>query len=88
MNRRFASLLLVCFSLSILVVAFHHHDDGCDHDDCPICVAVLHHSPAEVAAPAIVVYLVFNSFDVFIPSTLDVVTQTFSSTISSRAPPR
>ena len=44
MNRKLAYLLLICFSLSILGLAFHHHADGVSHDNCPICSYVSHHS--------------------------------------------
>ena len=42
MNRKFALFLLLCFSLSILGLAFHHHQDGVPHDDCSICFNVAH----------------------------------------------
>jgi hypothetical protein len=44
MNRKLALIFLVCFSLAILVCAFHHHEDGDAHDDCSICSCVFHHS--------------------------------------------
>ena len=44
MKRRFVCLLLICFSLSILGLAFHHHADGVPHDNCSICSYVSHHS--------------------------------------------
>ena len=43
-------LSLLLFSAT-LVESLHHHDDGQDHADCPICVAALHHS-ADTALPA------------------------------------
>ncbi|HTP65823.1 MAG TPA: hypothetical protein VMJ66_10575 [Geobacteraceae bacterium] len=43
MLKRF-SLILVCLLLfSFVVEAFHHHDDGEDHPDCAVCMAVVHH---------------------------------------------
>ena len=44
MNRKLVCLLLICFSLSILGPAFHHHHDGVPHDTCPFCCHVSHHS--------------------------------------------
>jgi hypothetical protein len=39
------SLLFVCLLLlSFLGAAFHHHDDGDEHPDCSICMAVHHKS--------------------------------------------
>ena len=44
---RLASLILALLLFSAtLVESFHHHPDGVDHDDCPVCVAALHHSAA------------------------------------------
>jgi hypothetical protein len=45
---RIAFLFLLLFVLSTFVTAFHHHKDGCDHPDCPVCVAAHHHSAARV----------------------------------------
>ena len=42
--RKFASVLLVAFSLALLVSVFHHHEDGRVHDSCPLCVCIAHHS--------------------------------------------
>ena len=48
---RFVSLILAVLLFSATFVAsFHHHDDGTDHADCPVCVAALHHS-ADTALP-------------------------------------
>ncbi len=44
MKRKLVYLLIICFSLSILGLAFHHHADGVPHDACPICCHVSHHS--------------------------------------------
>ena len=43
MLKRLALLLTILFLLASLVEAFHFHDDGADHPQCSICVA-LHHS--------------------------------------------
>jgi hypothetical protein len=44
MNRKLALSLLICFSLSILGLAFHYHEDGVPHPNCSICSLVSHHS--------------------------------------------
>lgn len=88
MHMRLVALILSLLLFSAtLVESFHHHDDGQDHDDCPICAAALHHS-ADIALPAPIViyqpivYLTF--FSVFVP-------ETFAAQIchipESRAPP-
>ncbi|MDR3570442.1 MAG: hypothetical protein P4L43_20655 [Syntrophobacteraceae bacterium] len=38
-SKRLAFICLLLFSLALAAIAFHHHDDGCSHDDCPICLA-------------------------------------------------
>jgi hypothetical protein len=49
---RFVSLILALLLFSAtLVESFHHHDDGADHADCPVCVAALHHS-ADTSLPS------------------------------------
>jgi hypothetical protein len=54
------------------VESIHHHDDGQDHDDCPVCVAALHHS-ADTAFPSPVLLSVpqvsATFFQPFIPKT-------------------
>ncbi len=44
MNRRLIYLLIICFCLSILGLAVHHHADGVSHDTCLLCCHVSHHS--------------------------------------------
>ena len=43
MIKRFSFIFVCLFFLSFLGEAFHHHDDGDEHSDCPICMAVVHH---------------------------------------------
>ena len=43
MFKRLSFIFVCLLLLSFLAEAFHHHDDGEDHDDCPICMAVVHH---------------------------------------------
>jgi len=45
--------VLSLFLLSVLAMAFHHHEDGSDHDDCPVCAAGHHYSSASVAFSSI-----------------------------------
>jgi hypothetical protein len=44
MNNKLALFLLIWFSLSVLAIAFHHHEDGVSHEDCSICFSILLHS--------------------------------------------
>jgi len=32
-------LFSLLFILSFIIASFHHHDDGSQHSDCPICMA-------------------------------------------------
>jgi hypothetical protein len=43
MLRRFSILLLLFLLLSFVGEAFHHHNDGDEHPDCAVCMAVVHH---------------------------------------------
>jgi hypothetical protein len=47
---RLPFIFLFLFVLATVATAFHHHADGADHHDCPICVAALHHSAASISA--------------------------------------
>lgn len=71
---------------STLAVAFHHHDDGGDHDDCPVCNASLQHQPADLPIPISVICQDLAKIEFFIPATPGTV-KTFSTPVSARAPP-
>jgi hypothetical protein len=43
MLRRLSLFFVLLLLLSFFGEAFHHHDDGADHPDCSICMAVVHH---------------------------------------------
>lgn len=45
---RLAFIFLLLFVLAVFAEAFHHHEDGCDHNDCPICAAAHHNSAAGI----------------------------------------
>lgn len=85
---RFVSLILALLLFSAtLVEGFHHHGDGGDHDDCPICVAALHHSadtalpsPLQLALPEVS----RTAFPAFIPG--EATLRTFYAP-GNRAPP-
>jgi hypothetical protein len=44
MMKKLACFLLICFSLLLFGLAFHHHADGASHDNCSICSYVSNHS--------------------------------------------
>jgi hypothetical protein len=71
---------------STFAVAFHHHDDGGDHDDCPVCSASLHHQPADLAIPVQVIHLDLPKIEFFTATTPNIV-KTFSTPFDGRAPP-
>jgi hypothetical protein len=42
MLKRLSYIFVCLLLLSILGAAFHHHDDGAEHSDCSICMAIHH----------------------------------------------
>ena len=39
-NRKYIYFFFaIVFLLASLTITFHHHDDGCQHHECPLCVA-------------------------------------------------
>jgi len=81
------SLFCICVIMfSAIVVAFHHHDDGDDHEDCPVCSASLHHSPAVFVQPVQDIHQDFTKTEFFTPAIQKFV-KTFSATVNCRAPP-
>jgi len=40
MLRRLSFICICLIFVSIVVTSFHHHDDGDDHPECSICVAI------------------------------------------------
>jgi hypothetical protein len=46
---RFAFTFLFFFIVAIFATAFHHHEDGNEHHDCPVCAAWHYHSSASVS---------------------------------------
>ena len=86
MNRKLVLFLLICFWLSILGLAFHHHEDGVPHPNCSICSYVSHHS-----------YVVFQDFPQISPPGPDILLISLENTVnlyyvscspySNRAPP-
>ncbi len=86
MKRKFTLFLLLCFSLTILGLAFHHHQDGVSHDDCPICFNVAHQANfAFVDVPQIEL----PTFDIFLVSLENTInfSYLFCPLYSKRAPP-
>ena len=86
MNRKLASLLLICFSLSILGLAFHYHADGVSHHNCSICSFASLHSnlvfqdAPQISAPSsnVLFILIENTGSISYP---------YYTPYSNRAPP-
>jgi hypothetical protein len=78
-------IVLVLMLAGIFIIAFHHHDDDCDHNDCPICIA------AHQVASAIADFFPLAVFCVFITRVVAEQKLFFPlvrySFFSSRAPP-
>jgi len=84
--RKGLSLFCLCIILfSTLVVAFHHHADGREHDDCLICTASLQHSHAVIAVVIHNIQSDFAGIEFFTPTSH--VIETFFYPFISRAPP-
>jgi hypothetical protein len=84
MKKYFAILCLSLILVSSMMIAFHHHEDGKEHDDCQICMAVNHSSLAISEIPQIQQY----THVVFIRSSIPVtLINTISSPKNIRAPP-
>lgn len=82
------SLFCICLLMfSTLAVAFHHHDDPGDHDDCPLCCASFNHQPADLAVPVPVIHWDFSKIGFFTPAIPGIVFKTFFTPFDGRAPP-
>lgn len=81
------SLLCICLIIfSTLVVAFHHHEDGDDHDNCALCSAGLQHQSADLPIPIHVIPGDLVKVGFFIPTTV-ITVKTVSVPFKGRAPP-
>ena len=86
MDRKLVYLLIICFSLSILGLAFHHHTAGVSHHNCSICSFVSHHPKSviqdapQIPAPA------SNVFVIYLENT-DSISYPYYHPYSNRAPP-
>ncbi|MDR3566987.1 MAG: hypothetical protein P4L43_03060 [Syntrophobacteraceae bacterium] len=69
---RLALLFALFFLFSAVSIAFHHHDDGCEHDDCPICAAAFVISTAVVGLGFFLyaVFITASRLEVFEPSSV------------------
>ena len=66
-SKRLAFICLLLFLFTLVAIAFHHHDDDCSHDDCPICLAAVVVAGASVGLGFLVyaVYVVTSRFEAF-----------------------
>jgi hypothetical protein len=83
--RRLTLVLVLFLFAGFFIIAFHHHDDLGNHDDCPVC-AVAHNVSSAVFSSFIVgIFLaavVSSLFEKAVPFA-----SLFVSILSSRAPP-
>jgi hypothetical protein len=86
MLRRLSFYFVCLLLLSTLVTAFHHHDDGADHPDCPVCVAHHQQSDAGQTFPAGEVQR-HVAETAYIGPESAVIPQTFFTPANNRAPP-
>ena len=86
MLRRLSFYFVCLFLLSTLAVAFHHHDDGVDHADCPTCMA--HHQQSDTGCVTPVFDIQqFVVRTIRVQPALAVVAKLFHSPANDRAPP-
>lgn len=86
MLKRLSLLITLLFLLASLVEAFHYHDDGADHPQCSICVAL--HQSAESALTGVVYHVVRNFVETPYPRPVPLhIAKTFFTPVNSRAPP-
>jgi len=86
MFKRLSSFFICLLIFSSLAVAFHHHDDGADHPDCSICVAVHHQADTGYVAPVIDIQRLVAQ-TIHVQPALAVVAKLFHSPANGRAPP-
>ena len=84
--RRLSLILIVVLFLATLAEGFHHHADGADHPDCPICVA----GHFQAATPFVIpVFAAPKQFVVpsYLPQVSTTVYKIFYTSATSRGPP-
>jgi hypothetical protein len=71
----------------LLVTGWHHHDDGLEHDDCDVCVFVLHQgSGAMSPSTAQLQVQAFFFALLFIPAAF-LFLEKYQGNVLGRAPP-
>jgi hypothetical protein len=82
------SIFLVCiFFFATLVEAFHHHNDGAAHPECPICIAAHHKSNAGYTSPSTCEIQTVVSEPVYVKPVLALVSKIYFAPAQNRAPP-
>jgi hypothetical protein len=83
--KRLTFVFFLLFLLATLTTAFHHHEDGCEHHDCPVCAAAHVISSASVSSFSITVYQFVSNFEIQIEPLHD--DNIRFSLLTSRSPP-
>ena len=87
MVKRLSLILTILLMLSIMVEAFHCHDDGAEHPECAICLASIQQADTGHTAP--VNEIGIKSAEILYPRpVLAIVTTFYISPLKNRAPPR
>jgi cobalamin synthase len=85
--RLTALAMAMAMFCAVLLIAFHHHADDGDHDDCAIC-SVAHHRPADTALTfPNLTYLPFSFPACFATVILILVVTRYCHLPQNRAPP-
>ncbi len=84
-TKYFICVALFLLIAGVFIIAFHHHDDDCDHDDCPVCAAA--HQICSVIHNYFPFAVFFIFFGVLLSEKKLFLASIRRSTIDSRAPP-
>ena len=87
MVKRLSIYLVSIFLLASLVEVFHHHKDGAEHPECPICVAVHHQSNAGYTPPSTGEIQTVVSEPIYVKPVLALVSKIYFAPAQNRAPP-
>lgn len=87
MRKTLSSFLICLLLLTSLETVFHHHEDGADHPDCSICLALHHQADATHVFPTHHFLLRTVVATVYTQPVVTVVDKQFFTPANNRAPP-
>jgi hypothetical protein len=84
-RRKLSPVLVILLFVSFFVIAFHHHDDGDDHPDCPICIAA--HVAHSTGINTVSLTISYAISELILPEKIELFSSQFISPLYGRAPP-